>query len=98
MQLTGLEPESTYCGLEPESSAYANSATTAYLRECLNTLFIILYFKKNCKYFFYYFYTNFDFAVSASFAKPSTSFTAISASIFLFISIPACFKPYINLL
>ncbi len=30
MQLTGLEPEPTKCGLEPESSAYANSATTAY--------------------------------------------------------------------
>ena len=30
-------------------------------------------------------------------AKPAASFTAISASIFLFISTPACFKPNINL-
>ena len=43
-------------------------------------------------------YASLDFATSASVANPSASFTAISASIFLFISTPASFSPYINLL
>lgn len=43
-------------------------------------------------------YAIFSFAISASFVKPAASFTAISASIFLLISISASFNPCINLL
>ena len=43
-------------------------------------------------------YANFALATSTNFAKPSASDTANSASIFLFISTPASFNPYMNLL
>ena len=43
-------------------------------------------------------YAILDFANSANVANPSASFTAISASIFLFTSTPASFNPYMNLL
>ncbi len=39
---------------------------------------------------------SFSFAVSASFANPAASLTAMSARILRFISIPASFKPYIK--
>ena len=43
-----------------------------------------------------YSYATFDFASSASVAKPSASLTAISASIFLLISTSASLSPYIS--
>lgn len=45
-----------------------------------------------------YDYATLDLASSANFAKPSASFTAISARTFLFKSTPANFKPCINTL
>ena len=43
-------------------------------------------------------YAILDFAISASAVKPSASFTAISASIFLLMSTSASFSPCMNLL
>ena len=43
-------------------------------------------------------YASLDLASSASFAKPSASLIAMSERILRFISTPACFKPYMNLL
>ena len=46
----------------------------------------------------YFYYASFSFARAASVAKPSLSFTASSASIFLLISTFASFNPCMNLL
>ena len=44
------------------------------------------------------YYFTFFFAISTNEAKPAASLTAISANIFLFISMFATLRPYINLL
>ena len=46
--------------------------------------------------FLLFFYATLLFASSTSVAKPSASFTAMSASTFLFSSTPASFSPYMK--
>ena len=56
----------------------------------------LLYVKGTKGFFLMYHYATLLFASSANAAKPSASFTAISASILRLISTPATFKPCIN--
>ena len=68
MQLAGLEPARALCSHEPESCAYANSATTAH-RCTFNSCFLcnvdyITILPKSCQYFFKIFTDIFHTAAS----------------------------------